>query len=213
MPNPPTPPPRLPRLIVSAWTTLDAMAAGPDDDMSWLRPDPDLMEYETSLVEEAATLLLGRVTHADFASYWPAVARGDIEAHADTRRYAGRLDQLDKVVVSRSGQVSAWPGSRRIARVTRGDVERIKQASSGDVVVYGSLSVIADLDALGLIDELHMVLHPVFLGEGKPLFADGCRAHLELVESRPFSSGAMLVRYRCDYGEASMHDEPQETVR
>ena len=189
------------------------MAAGPDDDMSWLRPDPDLMEYEISLVEEAATLLLGRATHADFASYWPAVARGKTDSDEGTRRYAERLDQLDKVVVSRSGQVSAWPGSRRIARVTRGDVERIKQASSGDVVVYGSLGVIADLDALGLIDELHVMLHPVFLGEGKPLFADGCRAHLELVESRPFSSGAILVRYRCDYGEASMHDEPQETVR
>lgn len=183
-----------PRLIVSAWTTLDGMIASEDDSMDWLRPDRDLMQYETELAKEAGTLLLGRVTHADFASYWPAVAKGEIEADEGSRNYARRLDELDKVVVSRAGEFAVWEGSRRIADLSSAEVARIKQESQGHVVVYGSLSVVEVLDRLGLIDEVHVVVHPTFLGRGKRLFPDGSRTPLELQECRTFSSGAVLMR-------------------
>lgn len=185
-----------PRLIVSAWTTLDGMVAGRDDSMDWLRPDRDLMEYETGLVADAGTLLLGRVTHADFASYWPAVARGEIDADEDSRRYARRLDELDKVVASRLGDVAVWQGTRVIPDVTSAEVTRVMRSSRGNTVVYGSLSVVQSLDRLGLVDELHLVVHPTFLGEGKPLFPAGCSSRWDLAASRAFSSGAVLLQYR-----------------
>lgn len=191
------------KIIASAWVTLDGKVAGPDDSMDWLRPDLDLMEYETGLVNAAGTLLLGRITHADFASYWPAVARGAIDADEGSRSYARRLDELDKVVASRTGHVADWPGTRRIQEVTVDEVHRIRAASTGNVVVYGSLSVLAGLDRLGLLDEVHLVGHPVFLGQGKPLFSDGCRAGLELTDHHRFSSGAVLSIYRCSYEPAS----------
>ena len=96
-----------------------------------------------------------------------------------------------------------WPGTRRIQEVTVDAVHRIRPASTGNVVVYGSLSVLAALDLLGLLDEVHLVGHPVFLGQGRPLFSDGCRAGLELTDQRRFSSGAVLSIYRCSYEPAS----------
>lgn len=184
------------RLIVSMWTTVDGYVAGPDDSMDWLRADADLMDYETSLVENAGALLLGRITHGDFASYWPAVAAGEIDADEDTRRYARRLDELDKFVASRSGHVASWPGTHHVQDATATAVQQIKDRSAGDVIVYGSLSLIAALNALSLIDEFHLIVHPTLLCRGKPLLdADQRPTRMELLECRPFSTGAVLLRY------------------
>ena len=183
-------------LIVTMWTTLDGYVAGPADAMDWLRPDADMMQYETGLVEEAGTLLLGRITHADFASYWPAVARGEIDADAGTQRYARRLDALDKVVVSASGAIADWKGTRRLEDVTTEGIREIVATSSGPALVYGSLSVIEALARLHLIDQLDLVVHPVLLREGRALLAPGQPPMgLELKDSRPFTSGAVLLRY------------------
>ena len=188
--------PAMSRLVVSMWTTLDGFVAGPDDSMDWLRADNDLMDYEIGLVEGAGALLLGRITHADFAGYWPGVAAGEIDADEGNRRYARRLDRLDKVVASRSGDVAAWPRTRRIEQVTDAEIGRIKAQADGDVVVYGSLSVIATLNALNAIDEYHLVVNPTLLGSGKPVLgADRRPTELDLLGCRPFSSGAVLLRY------------------
>lgn len=184
------------RIIVSMWTTLDGFVAGPDDSMDWLRADADLVDYETGLVESAGALLLGRTTHADFASYWPAVASGAIGADEDNRRYARRLDELDKFVASRSGDIATWSGSRRLPDVTPDAIQQVKDQVDGDVIIYGSLSVIAALAALNLIDEFHLIVNPTLIGDGRPLLDPDQRpVHLDLLECRPFAAGAVLLRY------------------
>ena len=184
------------RLIVSMWITLDGFVAGPHDSMDWLRADPDLMDYELGLVEQASALLLGRVTHSDSATHWPAVAAGEVDSDEANMRYARRLDQLDKIVVSRSGDIAAWPQTRLVEEVTADEIQRIKDRANGDVVVYGSLSLIKTLSALKVIDELHLVVNPVLLCNGKPLLdTEQSPVQLDLLECRPFSSGAVLLRY------------------
>ena len=184
------------RLIVSMWTTVDGYVAGLDDSMDWLRADVDLMDYEISLVENAGALLLGRITHGDFASYWPAVAADAIEADEGTKRYARRLDELDKFVASRSGDVASWPGTHHVEEATATEIQQIKDRSAGDVIIYGSLSLIAALNALSLIDEFHFIVNPTLLGRGKPIVdADQRPTQMELMECRPFSTGAVLLRY------------------
>lgn len=184
------------RLIVSMWTTVDGFVAGLDDSMDWLRADADLMEYETSLVENASGLLLGRITHGDFASYWPAVAAGEIDADEGTRRYARRLDELDKFVASRSGDVASWRGTHHVEDATATEIQHIKDHAAGDVITYGSLSLIAALNALSLIDEFHLIVNPTLLCRGKPVLdADQRPTEMDLLECRPFSAGAVLLRY------------------
>jgi hypothetical protein len=81
------------RIVVSMWTTLDGYVAGPQDEMPWLALDGRMMEYEISLVSDAEALLLGRITHGDFAGSWPNIAKDESEAPA-TRAYAQRVDAL-----------------------------------------------------------------------------------------------------------------------
>lgn len=180
------------RIVVSMWMTLDGHAAGPQDEMDWLAPDDRMMEYETALVTDAEALLLGRITHADFAGAWPRVARDDSET-PETRAYAQRVDDMPKIVVSRSGEVATWKNTSRVEAIDAETVAKLKAKGDGDLVVYGSLSVIASLQELNKIDDYHLLVHPTAIGPGKQLFKTPTKLRLNSVE--PFPSGVALMHY------------------
>lgn len=183
------------RIVVSMWTTLDGYVADLRDEMPWLAPDERMMEYEIALVEDAEALLLGRVTHGDFAGAWPSVAQ-DESAEPAARRYAMRVDEMPKIVVSRSGDTEAWANSSLLAALDKATVTALKRAGDGDLVVYGSLSVIGALRALDVIDEYHLLVHPTAIGAGKALFPSGQEpARLSLRSLEAFPSGVALMRY------------------
>ncbi|MBC6458980.1 dihydrofolate reductase family protein [Actinomadura sp. HBU206391] len=184
------------KIIVTMWITLDGYVAGPQDEMDWLLVDERLRRYEQELVEGSACLLLGRTTHADFAGYWPEAAQNPDESD-ELRRYARRVDAMNKIVVSTSGNTAAWKNTRRLERIDPEEINELKRSSDGNIVVYGSLSVIRSLTEHGLVDEFHLLVHPVFLRQGKALL-DGDRSpeRLSLVSAEPFPSGVILMRYR-----------------
>jgi dihydrofolate reductase len=174
------------------WTTLDGYVAGLQDEMDWLAVDDHMMTYETYLVTDAEALLLGRGTHRDFAGAWPRIARDEAEAPA-TRAYAQRVDDMPKIVVSRSGQTVDWRNTSRLDSLDADAVAQLKGGGDGDLVVYGSLGVIAALQALGAVDEYHLLVHPTAIAEGKALFASPTQLRLRAVET--FPSGVTLMRY------------------
>ncbi|GAA0408902.1 deaminase [Acrocarpospora corrugata] len=190
------------KIIVSMWITLDGFVASPQDEMDWLMFDDQLQAYEQDLVESSDGLLLGRITHGDFAGHWPTVARNPDE-HDLVRRYASRLDAMEKIVVSASGNTAAWDSTQRLERIDPDEISKLKQGPGGNLVVYGSLSVIRPLAVLGLVDEFHLLVHPVFLRQGKPLF-DGSEppVRLGLISAQPFPSGVVLMKY------GALADEP-----
>jgi dihydrofolate reductase len=184
------------KIIVSMWITLDGFVAGPQDEMDWLILDDQMQTYEQDLVEHSDSLLLGRITHADFAGYWPQAAHNPDEPEA-LRSYARRVDAMRKIVVSASGETAPWPNTQRLERIDPDEINKLKRGSGGNIVVYGSLGVIRSLVDLGLVDEFQLLVHPVFLRQGKALF-DGGRPpeRLELISAEPFVSGVVLMRYR-----------------
>ncbi|MEE4021546.1 dihydrofolate reductase family protein [Gordonia sp. PKS22-38] len=180
------------RIVVSMWTTLDGYVAGLDDEMDWLAPDDDMAAYETSLVMSADALLLGRVTHTDFAGAWPPIAH-DADQPPETRAYARRVDEMPKFVVSRSGAIAEWDNTSRLDTLDRDTVADLKASGDGTVVIYGSLAVIAALQQFGAVDQYDLLVHPTALGTGKALFTSGTR--LQLVSAEAFGSGVTLMRY------------------
>jgi dihydrofolate reductase len=183
------------RIVVSMWTTLDGYVAGPQDEMPWLVLDERMMEYENALVSDAEALLLGRLTHSDFAGAWPDTAK-DESAEPATRTYAQRVDAMPKFVVSPSRETAAWTNSAIVDSLDADSVTALRRGGDGDLVVYGSLSVIAALRAIDAIDEYHLLVHPTTIGTGKPLFpADQPPARLRLNSVEPFPSGVVLLRY------------------
>lgn len=182
------------RVIVSMWTTLDGFVAGPTDEMDRLAVDDQMLAYEIDVVTNAETLLLGRVTHGDFAGSWPEVAK-DTGADENQRTYAQRVDAMEKVVASKSGNTAEWKGTQRLTDLDLDTITELKRQPGGDIVTYGSLSVVNALTRLAMIDEYHLLIHPLYLCSGKPLFHGEQRMGLELVSAETFQSGVMLTKY------------------
>ena len=123
---------------------------------------------------------MGRVTYQDMAAHWPG---SDSE-------YATPMNDIPKVVFSKTLQTAEWPESR----IARGDlveeIERIKAQPGGYVIAYGGAGFARALIRRGLVDEYRPNIQPAALGAGMPIFTELPEPlHLELVEARAFGGG------------------------
>lgn len=188
----------MPRIITTTWVTLDGFIAGPNGEMDWVGQfyDEAMGTYEGNLVNAADTLLLGRVTYESFAGSWPHVPDNPDVSEGE-KAYARRLNAMRKVVVSRTLDRAEWNNSTLLREVTPEAIEQLKREAGGDMVIYGSASLVHALTNLGAIDEYQLLVHPVILGGGKPLFGDiKDQVTLKLVNTKTHPSGVVLLTYQ-----------------
>jgi dihydrofolate reductase len=142
-------------------------------------------------------MLWGRVTYEMMESYWPAVARGDVEAQPAIREWAVKLDAKPKYVVSSTRTDFPWANSHHIADDLRTGVQRLKDATPAGVLL-GSGKLATELDRLDLIDEYQLLVHPRIAGHGPTLYQGGLPTarRLELVSAKPLRSGAVAMHDR-----------------
>jgi dihydrofolate reductase len=185
-------------IISTAWVTLDGFIAGPDGAMDWVGEiyGEAMGRYENDLVSAADTLLLGRVTYESFAGSWPHVPDNP-DASEGEKTYARMLNAMRKVVFSRTLERAEWNNSTLLHEVTPEAIEQMKREPGRDMLIYGSASLVRALTQLGLIDEYQVLVHPVILGGGKPLFGGlADRVRLRLVDTTTHPSGVVVLTYR-----------------
>ena len=135
----------------------------------------------------AEAQLFGRRTYEFLAARWPSRS-GEL---------ADRLNDMPKYVVSSTLKDPEWNNSTVLAGDVMQEVSKLKEELDGEIVVAGSIRLVRELIAAGLVDEYRLFTHPVVLGRGQRLFADATELpRLRLVESQPFRSGIVLLRYR-----------------
>jgi dihydrofolate reductase len=186
------------KIITTTWVTLDGFIAGPIGEMDWIGEiyDEAMGTYEYDLISSADTLLLGRVTYQSFAGSWPYVPDNP-NAPEGEKVYARALNAMHKLVFSRTLERVDWNNSRLMKEVVPEEIERLKQEPGSDMVIYGSASLVRTLTNLGLIDEYQILVHPVILGSGNPLFQDiKDRVKLKLVNTKTHPSGVVVLSYQ-----------------
>lgn len=186
------------KIIVTMWVTLDGFIAGPNGAMDWIGElyDEAMGNYEMDLVNAADTLMLGRVTYQSFAGAWPKVPDNP-EASKGEVEYAHRLNAMRKIVFSKTLSHAEWNNSTLLTEIDPEEITRIKQEPGSDIVIYGSASIVQTLSNLGLIDEYQLLLHPVVLGDGKPLFQNIThKLKLQLTQTRTHPSGVVVLYYQ-----------------
>jgi dihydrofolate reductase len=138
-------------------------------------------------------MLFGRVTYDSFAGAWPEREA----AGGDDAEFAARLGDMRKIVASRSPLTLTWRNSEQL----EGDLVEAVTALKADpsirrIGLSGSVSVVRELLDAGLLDELHLFVHPVAAGTGMHLFADGApERHLTLLSATPFQTGVVHLVY------------------
>jgi dihydrofolate reductase len=181
------------QVIVTMWMTLDGFIAGPNNEMDWVVP---LGEHQNALVSTADTLVLGRVTYQSFAGAWPHVP-DQADAPEELKGYARKLNSMRKIVFSKTLAVAEWQNSTLKREIRADEIEQLKRETGTNIIIYGSASIVQELTNLGLIDEYHVLLHPVVLGSGKPLFQNiKERTALRLVTAKTDPSGVVLLTYQ-----------------
>lgn len=183
-------------LIVTENITVDGvidMAKGWFDPTPDPDPDVDATDLQEAMQHQGAAsdaLLLGRQTFEDFQSYWPL--RTD-----DTTGTTDYLNQVAKYVVSTTLDDPGWENTTVLRGDALDEVRALKDLPGEmDVVVTGSMRLVASLVPSGLVDEYRLFVYPFVAGEGQRLFAGAGLGRLRLVEATAFRSGVVLHRYR-----------------
>jgi dihydrofolate reductase len=190
------------KVIANEWMTLDGVVQSPsypDEDPSggfrhggWHgRYFDDLsMNWVIENVRGAGGYLLGRGTYEIFAAHWP-------NASAAEQALAEPLNALPKYVASTTlDEPLGWQNARLLRGDLGGAVRALKAQEGKDLHVIGSPRLAQSLLALGLVDELRLMIDPVIAGGGKRFFSDdGTLRSLRLADSQVTSTGAIIATY------------------
>ncbi len=180
------------KVIVFMMVTLDGFFEGPNGEIDWHVVDEEFNEFAINQLNSVDVLLFGRVTYELMASYWPTPA-----ATANDPIVADKMNSLSKIVFSKTLEKVEWQNTRLVKENVAEEIAKLKQQPGKDLIIFGSSDLAVTFIQDGLLDEFRIMVNPVVLGNGKPLFKGiKDKLDLKLLKTRPFSSGNVLLYYQ-----------------
>ena len=209
------------KLILKMSVSLDGFVSGPNGESDWIfrTSSPDSLEALVSLVRQAGAHAMGSRTYYDMAAFWPYSAsplaesmntipkivfarhgiKDGTQVDATTRALAdARRDQVgQRSATPTEAVLRSWANPTVLSGDLAAEVARLKEQSGNFIIAYGGARFAQSLVATGLIDEYRLVVHPVALGRGLPLFSGLQQPlNLRLVSTTAYSSGVVGAVYQ-----------------
>jgi len=177
--------------LVFNLVTLDGYFEGLNRDISWHNVDAEFNEYAIDMLNSVDTLLFGRVTYDLMAGFWPTP-----DAIKNDPVVAEKMNSLPKIVFSKTLKKVEWNNTRLVKENIEEEIKNMKNQPGKDMALLGSGSIQSQLAQRGLIDEYRIMVNPIILGNGTPLFKDiNERLKLKLIKTRTFRNGNVLLYY------------------
>jgi dihydrofolate reductase len=189
------------KLILKMSMSLDGFVGGPNGEMDWMlrSRSEDGAAWVRETLWQAGLHAMGSRSYQGWAGYWPT----------STDPMAAPMNDIPKVVFTRqtsfdrraapepSPAAASWASARIVNGDLAEEIQRLKQEPGKDILAHGGATFARSLVRLGLVDEYRLVVHPVALGSGVPLFSDLRQPmDLELISASQFRSGAVAHVYR-----------------
>jgi dihydrofolate reductase len=195
------------KIVAGVFISLDGVVEAPDQ---WHFPyfNDEMGVAVSATFETADTMLFGRKTYDSFAGAWP-----DREtAGGEDAGFAKSLGDMRKIVLSTQELAFTWRNSEQLQGDFVETVTALKAEPGGTISLSGSISVVRQLLAAGLLDELHLLVHPIAVRKGMRLFDEGEPIPLALLRSETFKTGVLNLVYvpansvsDAGYDEAKTH--------
>jgi dihydrofolate reductase len=181
------------KIVAGEFVSVDGVMEAPDQ---WHFPywSDEMGAVVGEQMSNADAMLLGRVTFQEFASFWPNQKEDEVPG-------AAHMNDTQKYVVSTTlNDVSAWQNSTLVTGNVVDEIAKLKQQEGGDIGVTGSATLVQSLLREGLLDELHLLVHPITLGSGKRILDEKAgKVPLKLIESRNLPNGVLYLIYAPDH--------------
>ncbi len=184
------------KVIVSMFVTLDGFIAGPNGELDWMpgnaKPNKEVDTHIYRFLDTVDTVLLGHTTYELFVGFWPS-------ATIDEDISADKLNAIPKIVFSSTLEKvewGKWNNARLVKQEAKEEILKLKNQPGKDMVIFGGANLVQSFTNMGLIDEYQLLVVPIILGGGKPLFRNiRSRVNLRLLETKAFKSGTALLTY------------------
>ena len=174
------------RIVANFFASLDGVVQSPDQ---WHFPyfDEQMGEAVNAGFASSDALLMGGTLYREWSQFWPA----------STDDFADIMNGITKYVVSRTLDRADWSNTTLIRGDVAEEIRALKAQPGKDIAMSGSATLVRWLLAEGLLDELHLLVHPLVVGPGARLFPDGtAKQPLQLADSTTFGSGVLHLTYR-----------------
>jgi dihydrofolate reductase len=187
-------------LVYAAITSLDLYIEDESGGFAWAEPDEEVHAFVNDIERGATAYLYGRRMYETMAA-WETMGTGP-DAHRVTRDFGEMWRAADKVVYSTTLRAPTTSRTRIEPAFDSAAVRELKRSSAGDVTIGGP-TVAANAFRAGLVDQVHLFLHPLVVGGGKRALPAGIQVGLDLVDERRFAGGVVYLRYRVRPGSES----------
>lgn len=180
------------KLSAFEFISLNGFFEGAKGDISWHMHGSEENQFSAESLKSGSTLLFGRITYQMMASYWPTPA-----AMKNDPTVARGMNNAEKIVFSRTLKIVDWKNTHLITKNITEEIRRMKNTAGKNMTILGSGSIIKHFAEAKLIDEFQIMIDPVILASGRPLF-DGLKhtVNLKLMNTKVLKSGVVLLSYR-----------------
>ena len=180
------------KLNVFNFTTLNGFFEGPNHDISWHRHGGEENKYSDDSLQAGNILLFGRRTYEMMYSFWPTPMAAEMFPET-----AKGMNKSEKIVFSNLLKKAEWNNTKVIGGNIVEEMKRLKKTKGKDMTILGSGSIVSLFADAGLIDNYQIMIDPVAIGNGTPIF-NGIqhKLDLKLIETKIFKSGVVLLSYK-----------------
>lgn len=186
------------KIILSMSISLDGFVSGPNGELDWVVFDKELdNEVLPESTSRADTVILGRSLYQGFSGYWPTAPETNPNLSEGEIGFSHWVQNARKIVFSTTMEKVDWNNSRLVKENFAAETAKLKQQPGKDILTFGGVGTASSLIRWGLVDEYNLVINPVILGSGRPLFSGmEEQIKLKLIKSRPYKSGIVLLTYQ-----------------